>query len=119
MAKAKSKGRRVCADEAVELLGQWERSGERMSSWCAARGLNWYSLSAYKGRLATILDRKSRGEVAFSEVAFAEVVVNEPVERLVPIGGRYRVELGEVVVEVDDRFQDATLRRLLRVVATC
>ena len=78
------------------------------------RGLNWYSLSAYKGWLATRWDAEPGGEESF-----AEVVVNERGDTFVPIGGRYLVELGGVVVEVDDHFQDNTLRRLLRVVASC
>ena len=109
-----AKGRKVRADEAVVLLEQWERSGEPMSRWCAVRGLNWYSLSAYKGWLATRWDAEPGGEESF-----AEVVVNERGDTFVPIGGRYRVELGGVMVEVDDHFQDNTLRRLLRVVASC
>lgn len=107
-----AKGRKVRADEAVELLERWERSGEPMSRWCAARGLNWYSLSAYKGWLCTRL-----GGDPPAEVAFAEVVVETPVVAQPPRTGRYRVELGEVVVEVGDDFQEDTLRRLLRVVA--
>ena len=110
---AKARGRKVHADEAVELLEQWERSGEPMSRWCAARGLNWYSLSAYKGWLATRLDAEPGAEVTFAEV------VQEPVETFVPTGGRYRVDLGNVVVEVDDHFQELTLRRLLRLIASC
>lgn len=114
MARARAKGRKVRADEAVGLLEQWERSGEPMSSWCAARGLSWYSLSAHKGWLATRRDSEPCGEVAF-----AEVVLEESLQTVVPTGGRYRVKLGDVVVEVDEHFQDTTLRRLLRVVASC
>ena len=111
-----AKGRKVSAHEAATLLEQWESSGEPMSRWCAARGLNRYSLSAYKGWLATRWGVEPGGAVAF-----AEVVINEPepVETFVPIGSRYRVEVGDVVVEVDDHFQDTTLRRLLQVVASC
>ncbi len=39
----------VPSSEADELLRDWEASGEAMSSWCARRGLSWYSLSAFKG----------------------------------------------------------------------
>jgi len=107
-----AKGRKVRADEAVELLERWERSGEPMSRWCAERGLNWYSLSAYKGWLCT-----RWGSDPPAEVAFAEVVVDAPVVAQPPRTGRYCVELGEIVVEVRDDFQEDTLRRLLRVVA--
>jgi len=102
---SKAKGRKVRASEAERLLEEWEASGERMSAWCRARGLNWYSLSAFKGWLAT------RGQ----GVELAEVVLAEPG----PAVGRYRLELRGVVVEVDDHFRDDTLRRLLRTVAAC
>lgn len=112
-----AEGRKVRAEEAAELLQQWERSGERMSKWCADRGLNWYSLSASKGWLCT---RWETEVTTPTEQMFAEVVVESPIESKAPSCGRYRVELGDsVVVELDDHFQEATLRRLLRVVATC
>lgn len=106
-------GRKVRAEEALELLERWEQSGERMSTWCAARGLNWYSLSAYKGWLFTRWDDEPG-----KDLVFAEVVVGD-VEASATQGGRYRIELGAVVLEVDDAFRDDTLRRLLRVVSSC
>ncbi len=106
-------GRKVRAEEALELLERWEQSGERMSTWCAARGLNWYSLSAYKGWLFTRWD-----DEPVEDLVFAEVVVDD-VEATASKGCRYRIELGDVVLEVDDRFRDDTLRRLLGVVASC
>jgi hypothetical protein len=88
------------------LLAEWERSGERMSSWCAARGLNWYSLSAYKGWR----ERAS----APAMLHLAEVVV-----RQAPQPATYRVLLGSAAIEVDDDFRADTLRRLVQVVASC
>lgn len=104
-------GRKVRADEAAELLESWERSGEPMSQWCGARGLNWYSLSAFKGWM-----RSRRCSSETIDLRFAEVVVEQPAV-LEP--ARYRVELGRVVVEVDDHFRDDTLVRLLRTVTAC
>lgn len=101
-------GRKVRADEATELLAAWERSGEPMSQWCGRRGINWYSLSGYKGWLSTRWEPEA--------VNFAEVVADAAGDRTL---GRYRVELGDWVVEVDDHFRDDTLRRLLRAVAAC
>lgn len=89
--------------EAKELLAEWEPSGERMSDWCRARGINWRSLVAYR-------DTRPGGEVEFVEV---EAPASGP-------GGLYRIVLGGgVAVEVDDRFQEATLGRLLRVLSPC
>jgi hypothetical protein len=92
--------------EAAELLGEWEGSGEKMSQWCEDRGLNWYSLNAHKGR-----------EASLPRVAFAEVVLADA--EVVASVGRYRVELGDIVVEVDDHFRADTLRRLVQVIAAC
>ncbi len=99
-------GRKVRSSEADELLREWEASGEAMSSWCARRGLSWYSLSAFKGWSV-------RGEVGF-----AEVVEQRPLEPITH-GGRYRVEVGALVIEVGDDFRSETLQRLVRAVATC
>ena len=97
-------GRRIKRDEAGDLLEAWERSGERMSDWCSARGLNWYSLNAFKGR----------GSAATTEIAFAEVVAPSAAVPAV-----YRLLVGELAIEVDNDFADDTLVRLVRTVARC
>lgn len=104
------KGRKVRPSEAGELLAEWEGSGEPMSSWCEERGLNWYSLSAYKGWGVR------------AEVAFAEVVEEEeeaPLQAVAVGAARYRVEVGAVTIEVSDDFRCDTLQRLVRAVAAC
>jgi hypothetical protein len=102
------RGRKVREDEAESLLQAWSASGERMSAWCASRGLNWYSLSAFKGW---------RG-VRTDPPAFAELVVATPVP-FEAGAARYRVEVGPVTVEVGDDFREETLRRLLHAVRSC
>ncbi len=102
-----STGRKVNADEAAELLAQWQRSGERMSQWCRERGISWYSLSARKGWMTTRRD---------VEVDFAELVVEAAPE---PAASRYRIEVGDFAIEVDDHFRTETLRRLLWTVGQC
>jgi hypothetical protein len=102
-----AKGRKVTGAEAAELVREWQRSGERMSSWCAERGINWYSLSGYKGWQMTRRGRR---------LEFAEVVVADAAGEA---HARYRVEIGDIVVEVDDHFRADTLRRLVQAVATC
>lgn len=96
------------ASEARQQLAAWTSSGEPMAAWCAARGINWYSLSAYKGWPGRRADR-------FVEV---EVEPTSLVRRL-PSASRYRVVLGERAVEVDQDFDDDVLRRLVRVVEGC
>ncbi len=98
-------GRKVRdSQEAADLLVKWEQSGERMSDWCGSLGINWYSLNAYRGRMPT----------AFVELAIDPTVVAETVS-----APRYRICLGEAGIEVDDHFQENTLRRLIRLVSTC
>lgn len=100
--------RKVRPEEAAGLLRQWESSGEPMSSWCARRGLSWYSLSAFKGW----------GVRAGDEVGFVEVVAEGPVAQP-RASARYRVEVGAVTIEVDDDFRSDTLQRLVRAVSAC
>jgi hypothetical protein len=105
--------RKVKAEEAAGLLLEWEASGEPMSRWCARRGLNWYSLSAYKGWGARVSEDP---EVTFAEVVVAPKAVDAAAIRA---PARYRVEVGVVTIEVGDDFRADTLQRLVHAVAAC
>lgn len=108
---AQKLGRKV-ADraEAAQLLTEWRHSGERMSDWCVARGINWYSLNAYGGRGV-------EAPTAFVELAVGTVAI---AEAMPAAEARYRICLGDdLAIEVDDDFRDDTLRRLIGVVASC
>jgi hypothetical protein len=94
--------------EAADLLGEWQASGARMSDWCRARGLNWYSLNAYRGRGVVPVD---------PEPQFVELTLATPPVMTAP--GRYHVRLDGIEVEVDDNFREDTLVRLLGVLAAC
>ena len=95
--------------EAAELLAELEASGERMSDWCTARGINWYSLNAYLGR----------GVVpARQEPEFVELTVASPPPTAVA-AARYQVRVDGIEIEVDDQFREDTLVRLLGVLAAC
>ena len=109
--------------EAMDLLRQWETSGELMSTWCAARGLNWYSLSGHRGWVLSGLKagpRRSRTgpptagkELQLVEVALPATVTAEASTS----NGRYRIERGDTVLELDNQFDDDQVRRLLRLLA--
>lgn len=107
---AMARGRKVRPGEAGALLREWEVSGQPMSRWCEDRGLNWYSLSAFKGWGV-------RGELAFAEVV--EVEEDAAHETVAVSRARYRVEVGAVTIEVGDDFEAETLQRLVRAVAAC
>ncbi len=104
---AHGSGRKVVdRGEAARLLAEWEPSGERFSDWCAARGINWYSLNAYRGRGGV------KAHTAFVELAVC------PEET--PTEARYRICLREdFAIEVDPHFREDTLRRLIALVASC
>lgn len=101
-------GRKVAnACEASELLEAWSLSGERLSTWCSKRGINWYSLSAYRGWSGQRRD------------GFVEVETTALVRRMPPSPSRYRVVLGDRAVEVGEDFDDEVLGRIVRVVEAC
>ena len=101
-----AEGRKVRdAREARELLAAWSKSGVAISAWCEERGINWYSLSAYKGW-------PGRRREVFVEVETAEAEAP-------PSSSRYRVVLGARIVEVGDDFDDDVLGRLVRVIEAC
>ena len=113
-------GRKVRdADEARELLSAWSASGEAMTPWCAERGINWYSLSAYNGWLDRERHEEEAGVGHEGGDGFVEVVTTALAVVAPRPSARYRVLLGDRVIEVADDFDDDALRRLIRLVATC
>jgi hypothetical protein len=100
--------------EAAELLKAWSTSGEPMAAWCDARGINWYSLSAYKGWHGV-------GGDGFVEA----VVETAPAPGRDDNGGHahpgsYRVVLGRGrILEVDSGFDEGVLQRLVRAIEAC
>jgi hypothetical protein len=103
----KPKGRKVNdAREAEQLLAAWSASGQPMAAWCEQRGLNWYSLAGYKGW-------PKRAAPAFVEVHTAP-----PLPPPDPCA-LYRIRVGPFLVETEPSFDEDSLRRLLKLVATC
>ena len=104
-------GRKVRdAAEARALLAEvGEVDGRARASWARARGIDPRSLHAWWLNLG---GRGRREEV--SSLRLVELVVESPSS-----WPRYVVRVGDVAIEVDERFDGATLKRLLRVVATC
>ncbi len=93
------------AAEARSCLARAERSGLERAAWARQNGIDGRSLQAWRLNLSRQEPRRPR---------FIELVPPAPAE---PV--RYVVRVGELAVEVDDRFNEATLRRLLSVVASC
>lgn len=86
--------------------------GKSRAQWAREHGIDGRSLNAWRMNLG------SRGGPAGTRTK-ARLV--ELVPATAPAAGpaRYVVHCGELSVEVDDRFEEHTLRRLLEVVTGC
>ena len=73
-----------------------------MSAWCASEGIDGRSLGAYRSRLPA--------------VRLVEVELEAPASAPASV---YRVEVADVVIELDEHFGSETLSRLLEVVRSC
>jgi len=93
--------------EALTLLDEWRRSGLELSAFCASQGIDGRSLNCWRRNLGS--------RVPSQALRLVEVVATEVEEP----AASYMLRIGEVFIEVDDHFRDATLARLLRVAATC
>lgn len=93
-------------DDAWGLLDEWEASGLELREFCERRGIDGRSLNCWRLNLGA--------QEPEPTLRLVEVVGPQPARK-----AEYRVEVGDVVVRVDDDFRDDTLARLLRVVAGC
>lgn len=96
--------------EALEALDSIGRTGLGLADWCRARDIDARSLAGWRGVLEA---RGYEPPAARSQPDFIEVV-RVPVDR----SSRYTIRHRGFAVEVDDDFDDATLGRLLTVVAS-
>lgn len=96
------------AEDARSCLNEIAASGLTRGEWSRANGVDGRSLNAWDLNLSR---RREQGEARLVELVPSERVVEAPV--------RYVVRCGELAVEVDHRFDDEVLRRLLSVVASC
>ena len=96
--------------DARSALEAVSASGLSRVAWAHAHGVDARSLNGWR----LTLERRARASARVSELRLVELVVPRPMPE-----ARYRVCLGDVVVEVDDRFEPETLRHLLLVVSAC
>ncbi len=100
------------AAEARSLLAEAEASGVSRSTWARSRGVDARSLNAWRLNL----ERRAQPGPWAEPFHLVELV---PTAREPRPGQFYNVRCGPFSVELDERFEDETLQRLLRVVATC
>ena len=93
------------AAEARSFLSRASSSGLERAVWAREHGIDGRSLQAWHLNLT---------RQGMTRPRFIELVPPAPVEPAC-----YVVRVGDHTVEVDDRFDDATLLRLLSVVASC
>jgi hypothetical protein len=99
------------ADDAICCLNASTTSGEDRARWARRHGIDPRSLNAWRVNLARV------GRVP--AVAVPRLVELVPESPAVEERARYRVLCGGLAVEVDERFDEHVLRRLLAVVASC
>ena len=112
------------AEEAHRLLDELAASGEDATAFCRQAGIDGRSLNCWRLNLRR---RKvdagdgGTGPLRLVEVGWPEpgAAVGVSGSRACGESGRYRVEVADAVVEVDDSFRDETLARLLAVVRAC
>ena len=99
-------------EEARSLLDDAELIGRPRAAWARSQGVDPRSLNAWRMNL----ERRSGSPVPGGPVRLVELV---PTPTLPAEDTTYRVHCGVFEVELDERFDEDTLRRLLCVVASC
>ena len=108
MAKVIGGRRLVSESEARRCLADLGRSGLSLNGWCRQHGVSYSSLYGWRRRLSE------------PAVPLVELVATPTPPTTPKATARYAVVVGDVQVVVGDDFADATLVRLLKVVAaTC
>lgn len=98
------------AEEAQQLLSEWEHGGGPLAVFCREKGVSSDALYRWRERLAA-----STGTPEVPRL----VEVTVPAASKAEAAARYDVVVGRFRVVVGDDFADATLARLLRVVTSC
>ena len=98
------------APDAIRCLNAWSASGEARPAWARRHGIDPRSLNIWRLNLERSRRPGRPGGPRMVELVAAPSA-SPPV--------RYRVHCGPMVVEVDERFDEAVLRRLLAVARSC
>jgi hypothetical protein len=96
------------AAEARACLAAAKASRQKRADWARAHGIDARSLNAWRLNL-------ERAAVQPTELRLVELVPT----RAHHARARYSVRVADMVIEVDDAFDDDVLRRLISVVASC
>ena len=106
-----SRKKSLDASQARACLEAAAQSGLTRTQWALVHRVDPRALDAWHARL-----QQPGREVPTADVRMVEMV---PADEPAPEPVRYVVRCGTMAVEVDHRFDDGVLRRLLAVVASC
>lgn len=109
--------RRKIRDEsdARACLTAVKASGLSSVAWCRSAGVDGRSLRAWTINLERSANSTSKRVRTTRPLQLVELVPCAPARP----GPRYVVRVGSHGVEVDERFEERTLRRLVEVLASC
>ncbi len=104
--------------EARECIAKAKKSGLTLAQWARSVGIDGRSLRAWNMNLsrgASNSSHKTRQALAVRGVNLVELVPMAATSR----AARYLVQVGQLALEVDAQFDEATLRRLIAVLRSC
>jgi hypothetical protein len=105
-------GRRHSRAEAERLVSEFEQSGQRRKEFCEARGLNVYTLDAWRKRVAQSRFHETIVPVEIVEDRAASTGSMQTGSMV--RNGQFRIVLAQGLrIEVDPGFDAAELRRLI------
>jgi hypothetical protein len=104
--------------EARELLSRMRESGQTLAAWARSEGISGRSLHAWNVNLSRSDSNPTRKTPKIRKAREVKLV------ELVPMstGARsahYTVRVGQFALDVDARFEEVTLRRLIGVLRSC
>jgi len=104
--------------EAREHIAKMRESGLTLAAWARSAGIDGRSLHAWNVNLSRGDSGAARKTPAIRKARAVKLV------ELVPMStgarsGRYTVQVGQYAIDVDARFEDVTLRRLIGVLRSC
>jgi hypothetical protein len=104
--------RRLSRTEAERLVLEFERSGLRRKAFCEARGLNVFTLDAWRKRIG---QSRTQDKIVSVEIVEDGAVPRDAMQAAnVGRSGQFRVVLSQGLrIEVEPGFDAAELRRLI------
>jgi hypothetical protein len=104
--------------EAREYIAKMRQSGLTLAAWARSAGIDGRSLHAWNVNLSrgdSNAARKTPKVCKARDVKLVELVPMSTGAR----SARYTVQVGQFALDVDARFEETTLRRLIGVLRSC